>query len=47
MLHASSLSGHLGVLQAKKNLPEDVYLTNQIRERQHMEVLIAQNQALA
>ena len=35
------------LLQAKKNLPEDVYLANQVRERQLMEEVIAKNQALA
>ena len=35
------------LLQAKTNLPEDVHLTNQVRKRQHMEEVIAQNQALA
>ena len=35
------------LLQAKKNLPEDVYLTNRVRERQPMEEVIAQNQSLA
>ena len=35
------------ILQAKKNLPHDVYFTNQVRERQHVEEVIAQNQALA
>ena len=34
-------------LQAKKNLPEDIYLSNHVRKKQHLAEVIVQDQTLA